>query len=278
LLPFLERDEDLRRNFFSRLGGIFYAGAALPQNLWERLESLALSEKNGDLALLSAWGSTETAPMATSVHFHAERSGLTGNPGPGTELKLVPVAGKMEVRVRGAGVTPGYHRRDDLTRAAFDDERFYRIGDAMRFADPADPARGLVFDGRVAEDFKLTSGTWVSTGNVRVALIAACDPLVQDAVIAGHDRAEIGALVFVNPAYREAPDLRDRLRQGLRTMRATHGGSSMAPARLAILDEPPSIDAGEITDKGYINQRAVLERRAAAVEALFAGGDGVVLA
>ena len=278
LLPFLERDEDLRRNFFSRLGGIFYAGAALPQNLWERLEALALSEKNGDLALLSAWGSTETAPMATSVHFHAERSGLIGNPGPGTELKLVPSAGKMEVRVRGAGVTPGYHGRDDLTREAFDEEGFYRIGDAMRFADPADPARGLVFDGRVAEDFKLTSGTWVSTGNVRVALIAACDPLVQDAVIAGHDRAEIGALVFVNPAYRDAPDLRDRLRQGLRAMRAAHAGSSTAPVRLAILDEPPSIDAGEITDKGYINQRAVLQRRAGVVEALFAGGGDAILA
>lgn len=212
------------------------------------------------------------------MHFHAERSGLIGNPGPGTELKLVPAAGKMEVRVRGAGVTPGYHGRDDLTRAAFDDEGFYRIGDAMRLADPADPARGLVFDGRVAEDFKLTSGTWVSTGNVRVALIAACDPLVQDAVIAGHDRAEIGALVFVNLAYRDAPDLRDRLRQGLRAMRAAHGGSSMSLARLAILDEPPSIDAGEITDKGYINQRAVLERRAGAVDALFAGGEDVIFA
>jgi feruloyl-CoA synthase len=277
LLPFLETDDALRRTFFSRLRAVFYAGAALPRNLWDRLEALAERETGGDLALLAGWGSTETAPMATLVHFHADRPGLIGNPGPGTELKLVPGGGKLEVRVRGPGVTPGYYGRDDLTREAFDEEGFYRIGDAVTFADPADPARGLVFDGRVAEDFKLTSGTWVSTGALRVAVIAACDPLVQDAVITGHDRAEIGALLFVTPAFHDAPDGRARLRSALRRMRAGGGGSSMTPARFAILDEPPSIDAGELTDKGYINQRATLSRRAAQVEALYRGGEDVIL-
>ncbi len=282
LLPHLEADADLRRSFFARLDVIFYAGAALPQNLWERLEALARSEKGGEVAMLSAWGSTETAPMATSVHFHAGRSGLIGNPGPGTELKLVPAAGKLEVRVRGACVTPGYYRRADLTRDAFDEEGFYKIGDAMKWADPADPSRGLVFDGRVAEDFKLTSGTWVHVGAVRVALIAACDPLVQDAVITGHDRAELGALVFINPAAQaalglDAEGVRAHLRRGLAAMRASgQAGSSMVPARLLILDEPPSIDAGEITDKGYINQRAVLDRRAALVEALYTDDPAVI--
>jgi feruloyl-CoA synthase len=170
-------------------------------------------------------------------------------------------------------VTPGYFARDDLTRLAFDDEGFYKIGDALKFADPGDPAKGLVFDGRVAEDFKLSSGTWVHAGAMRVKLIAACDPLVQDAVIAGHDRDELGALVFLNPAV--AKDLspeqaRARLREGLRRMTAESTGSSTRVARVLMMSEPLSIDANEITDKGYINQRAVLERRAALVERLYA--------
>jgi feruloyl-CoA synthase len=277
LLPFLESDAALRRNFFSRLQAVFYAGAALPQNLWERLEKLALAEKRTDLAMLSAWGSTETSPLATQVHFHIERAGVVGLPVAGCELKLVPSGSKLEVRVRGPNVTPGYWKRDDLTRAAFDEEGFYRIGDAMKLADPADPAKGLVFDGRVAEDFKLTSGTWVSTGTVRVKLIAAANPLVQDAVITGHDRDEIGALVFLSPAAKDiAPELlRARLAGALRAL-AAEGGSSTHPARLLVMAEPPSIDANEITDKGYINQRAVLERRATLVEKLY-GTDAEVI-
>ena len=177
LLPYLEPDAELRRNFFRDLDFIFYAGAALPQNLWERIEKLAVTERGGELAMLSAWGSTETAPMATCVHFPIERAGVIGLPAPGCEIKLVPSGGKLEVRVRGPNVTPGYYRRDDLTRAAFDDEGFYCIGDALRLADPAGLKRGLVFDGRVAEDFKLTSGTWVHVGAVRVRLIAAANPV-----------------------------------------------------------------------------------------------------
>jgi len=275
LLPYLERDEKLRENFFRELDVLFYAAAALPQNLWDRLKQLG-GER---LAMLSAWGSTETSPLATSVHFHMERPGVIGLPVAGCELKLVPGAGKLEVRVRGPNVMRGYYKRPDLTAAAFDDERFYRIGDAVKFADNDEPAKGIVFDGRVAEDFKLSTGTWVNVGAIRVKLIAAADPLIQDAVITGHDRHEIGALVFLSPAAKslDGAALRARL-QGALAKLATDGGSSMRPQRLLALQEPPSIDANEITDKGYINQRAVLARRAAQVEQLYAGGPDVITA
>jgi feruloyl-CoA synthase len=274
LMPMLEADAALRRNFFRELDMVFYAGAALPQNLWERLEKLAIAEKAGELAMISSWGSTETAPSAAAVHYHIERAGVIGLPNPGCELKLVPAAGKLEVRVRGPNVTPGYYRREDLTREAFDAEGYYRIGDAMKFADPAVPEKGLVFDGRVAEDFKLTSGTWVHTGAVRVKLIAAGNPLIQDAVITGHDRDVVGALVFLSPAAKDlAPEaVRAKVAAALRAL-AGEGGSSTHPVRALLLEEPPSIDAGEITDKGYINQRAVLERRAALVERLHAQAE-----
>jgi len=278
LMPFLESDAALRRSFFRDLDIVFYAGAAQPQNLWERFERLAIAEKGGRLAMLSAWGSTETAPLATQVHYPIRRAGVLGLPVAGCELKLVPSGSKLEVRVKGPNVTPGYWKREDLTRAAFDDEGYYCIGDAVKFADPADPAQGLVFDGRVAEDFKLSTGTWVSVGTVRVNLIAAGNPIIQDAVITGHDRNEIGALVFLSPAAKDmTPEaIRSGLRRALSAM-AGSGGSSMHPARLLVMDSPPSIDAGEITDKGYINQRAVLENRAALVARLHAGGEDVLL-
>jgi len=271
LLPFLERDERLRQNFFRELDVLFYAAAALPQNLWDRIKALS----GPRLAMLSAWGSTETSPLATSVHFHMDRPGVMGLPVAECELKLVPTAGKLEVRVKGPNVMPGYYKRDDLTRAAFDEESFYKIGDAVKLADADDPAKGVVFDGRVAEDFKLSTGTWVHVGALRVKLIAAADPLIQDAVITGHDRAEVGALVFPSPAAKGVPDLRERLRAALDKL-AQEGGSSMHPRRLLVMSEPPSIDANEITDKGYMNQRAVLERRAALVDELYAGGAGVI--
>jgi feruloyl-CoA synthase len=280
LMPMLEDDARLRASFFRDLDMVFYAGAALPQNLWERLEKLAVEEKGGALSMVSSWGSTETAPSAAAVHYPIERAGVIGLPNPGCELKLVPAAGKLEVRVRGPNVTPGYYKRTDLTRDAFDEEGFYRIGDAMRFADPAAPEKGLVFDGRIAEDFKLSSGTWVHVGAVRVKLIAAGNPLIQDAVLTGHDRDELGALVFLNPAA--AKDMtpaavRVRLSEVIREMNR-EGGSSRHPTRLLVMDEPPQIDGNEITDKGYLNQRAVLERRAALVEELYAGGPAVITA
>jgi feruloyl-CoA synthase len=278
LLPFLEKDAASRRNFFRELDVIFYAAAALPQNLWDRIKKLSETEGK-KVAMLSAWGSTETSPLATSVHFHMERPGVIGLPVAECELKLVPAAGKLEVRVRGPNVTPGYYRNEFLTTSAFDEEGFYRIGDAVKLADPADPSKGVIFDGRVAEDFKLTSGTWVHAGALRVKLIAAADPLIQDAVITGHDRTEVGALVFLSPAARDLPaeSLKQKLSATLQKL-AAEGGSSTHPARLLVMTEPPSIDANEITDKGYLNQRAVLERRAVLVEKLHAGGDGVITA
>ena len=275
LLPFLEKDAELRRNFFRDLQMLFYAAAALPQNLWDRLARLAREEKSsGDFAMLSAWGSTETSPLSTSVHFHMERPGVIGLPVAGCELKLVPSSGKLEVRVRGPHVTPGYYKRPDLTEAAFDEERFYRIGDAVTFADPSTPQKGIVFDGRVAEDFKLSTGTWVNVGVVRVKLIAAADPIIQDAVITGHDRDEVGALVFLSAA---AKDPVEKIRAALQKLRQ-EGGTSTYPTRVLIMTEPPSIDANEITDKGYMNQRAVLERRASQVAQLYAGVEGIITA
>jgi len=225
--------------------------------------------------MLSAWGSTETAPMATTVHWKIERAGVIGLPAPGTQLKLVPSGPKLEIRVKGPNVTPGYFRRPDLTQAAFDADGFYRIGDAVKFLDPDDPTQGLVFDGRVAEDFKLDSGTWVHVGGVRVAALAASAPLLQDAVVTGHDRAFIGLLAWPNAAAGLSPDaLRAQLAKKLAAYNRSAGGSSQRIERVIVLAEPPSIDANEITDKGYVNQRATLERRAAQVAALYAEPPG----
>jgi feruloyl-CoA synthase len=274
LMPYLESDEQLRRNLFSRCRFVFYAGAALPQNLYERFAAMARDTAPEPVYVVSAWGSTETAPLATAVHFPVEKAGVIGLPVPGCELKLVPSAGKLEVRLRGPNVTPGYFGRDDLTEQAFDDEGYYRIGDALKFADPAHPEQGLAFDGRVAEDFKLVTGTWVHVGALRVKLIAACDPVVQDAVITGHDRDEIGALLFLNPAASAGmspQQLRERLRDALAVLaRDANGASSLRIGRVLALSSPPQLDAGEITDKGYINQRAVLQARAGELERLYA--------
>ncbi len=295
LLPFLERDAALRKNFFSRLQMIFYAGAALPPSLWARLEKLGIEETGHRVRMTSAWGSTETAPMATSVHYDIEKAGVIGNPAPGTTLRLLPVGAgersegktKYEIRVRGPNITPGYWKRDDLTRAAFDEEGFYKIGDAVRFADEADPGQGIEFAGRVSEEFKLSSGTWVHTGALRVKAIAALAPVAQDIVVAGHDRDYIAFMIFPNlPACRnlagdlpaEAPPervlahaaVRSLVDKGLRALQSEGGGSSTFARRALFLQEAPNIDAGEITDKGYINQRAVLARRASEVDALYA--------
>ncbi len=293
LIPFLETDADLRRNFFSRLDTVFYAAAALPQNLWERLEKLSIMERGEKITMTSAWGSTETAPLSTGVHFPIDRAGVMGLPVPGTEIKMVPNAGKLEVRVRGPNVTPGYYKRPDLTEAAFDEDGFYCIGDAVRLADPDDPAKGVIFDGRVAEDFKLLTGSWVSAGAIRVAAISAGAPMIQDAVVTGHDRDEIGLLIFPNPAGlaqvaglpAETPlgDLianqvvQDRLAAAFATYNAHHTASSLRIGRLMLLAQPPQLDANEITDKGYINQRAVLEHRADLVEQLYGGSSGVIV-
>lgn len=279
LLPLLEADPERAQRFFGRLRAVFYAGAALPQATWDRLQALALKVRGEPVWLTTSWGSTETSPAITSAHWKLERAGVIGGVLPGMELKFVPNGGKLEMRVRGVSVFPGYRDAPHLTAQAFDAEGYYCIGDAGFLADEAHPERGVVFNGRVAEDFKLTTGTWVSVGTLRVRVVSALAPYAQDAVITGHDRDEIGVLVFPTPqAAALAPDeLAQRVAASLRTLRAEGGGSSQTPARALVLRDPPSADAGEITDKGYINQSAVLKRRAADVAALYAGGPGVIL-
>jgi feruloyl-CoA synthase len=284
LIAALRGDDELRRRFFGEVKFAFYAGAALPQNLWDALEELSLTTSGRALPMVSAWGSTETSPLATDCHFQAERSGNIGVPIPGTELKLVPSGDKLEVRVRGPNVTPGYWKAPELTAQAFDADGFYLIGDAVTFADPDRPELGLFFDGRVAEDFKLNSGTWVSVGTLRVAGITALAPLAQDIVISGHGGDEVRFLIFPNIAACRAhagqPDsadvkdvighdkVRAAIAQGLAKLKAQSGNSSGHATRALLLAEPASVDGGEITDKGYINQRAVLTRRVSAVAAL----------
>ncbi len=281
LLPYLEADETLRDNFFKDLDIIFYAAAALPQSLWERLEKLSVASRGKMVRMISAWGATETAPMVTTVHFAIDRAGVIGLPAPGCELKMIPNGSKLEMRVRGPNVTPGYWKADDLTAEAFDEEGFYCIGDAGKLADPDNPAGGVVFDGRTAEDFKLTSGTWVNAGTLRIAAIAACAPVVQDGVITGHDRDEVGLLIFLNPVGCESVGdeqaVREHIKKGLAQHNADNPASSTRIVRAMIMGDPPSIDANEITDKGYINQRAVIECRAGLVEELYDGGDNVIL-
>ncbi len=292
LTPYLEKEPALRDNFFKGLDFIFYAAAALPQSSWEKLENLSIESRGDRVCMLSAWGSTETAPMSTSVHYPIEKAGVIGLPAPGTAIKMVPNAGKLELRIKGPNVTPGYFRDAAKTREAYDEEGYYIIGDAGKFADPENPSAGIVFDGRTAEDFKLTTGTWVSVGTLRVNALAATAPLIQDAVVTGHDKEELGLLLFPNPMGcvsacgldPDTPfddiithgDVIAKLKAGLELHNRANPASSTAIKRVIFMTEPPNIDAGEITDKGYINQRAVLECRAAQVETLYAGGEGVI--
>lgn len=286
LLPFLENDRELRRSFFARLKVMLYGGAALSAQLWERLNRVAVAELGARVYLTAGYGSTETAPGTTIVHFATERTGGLGLPIPGVEVKMVPLdqVGKYELRVKGPNVTPGYWKRDDLTAAALDDEGYYKMGDAARFVDPDNPAKGIEFAGRIAEDFKLTSGTWVHVGALRVRAIAALAPVAQDIVVAGHDRSEVGFLIFPSLdgcrslcPHADAPleklisddRVRARVADGIRELQNDGLGSSLYATRAILLSDPPSSDQGEITDKGYINQRAVLERRAHLVERLY---------
>ena len=230
----------MRRRFFGEVKFAFYAGAALPQNLWDAMEELSIKTVGRALPMVSAWGSTETSPLATDCHFQAKRSGNIGVPIPGTELKLVPSGDKLEVRVRGPNVTPGYWKAPELTAQAFDAEGFYLIGDAVTFADSDRPELGLFFDGRVAEDFKLNSGTWVSVGTLRVAGISALSPLAQDIVVSGHGGDHVRFLVFPNIAACRALaglarqrrcERSDRPRQGARGDRGGTGKAEGAKRR-----------------------------------------------
>ena len=275
LLPFLEQDPLAAREVFERLEAVFYAGAALPQALWERLEAVARTVRSRPVWFTSSWGATETSPAITSVYWRIPRAGCIGLPLPGTELKFVPNGNKMEMRVRGPNVFSQYRHAPELTAKAFDEEGYYLIGDAGRLMDEGNPSRGVSFDGRVAEDFKLTTGTWVSVGMLRLRCVTALAPHVADVVITGHDRAELGLLIFPTPQARQLPpaQLDAHIRQGLQQLQYQGGGSSQTPARALVLNEPPSVEAGEITDKGYINQRTVVTRRAEAVERLYAAAS-----
>jgi len=291
----LEKDESLARRFFKNINVLSYGGATLPEDLYQRMETLAVKHTGYRIPFVTGWGSTETAPTATSVHWASDRVGLVGLPYPGVQLKMVPTGeeGRYELRLKSVIVTPGYHKQPELTAQMFDEEGFYKIGDAGRFVDPEDPSWGLIFDGRVVEDFKLTSGTFVLVGTLRTTAIAAATPVLQDAVICGQDREYVGLLGFPNIAAcrqlagdSEArlpvaellahPAVVDTLKKGLAAMNAGSKGSSMRVRRALLMAEPPSIDGQEITDKGYINQRATLERRRALLEKLYAGGEGVI--
>jgi feruloyl-CoA synthase len=259
---------------------LYYAGAGLSQPVWDELERLAVEACGERIQWFTGLGSTETGPAALFPGRDVGRAGQVGLPAPGVELKLVPNAGKLEMRLRGPSITPGYWRQPELTRAAFDDEGFYRIGDALRFIDPNDHAKGFAFDGRIAEDFKLATGTWVSVGPLRAAFLSH-SPYAQDIVFAGPDRDDVRALIFPNfevcralcPDATEIlsdPRVRAKFEQILAELARTSTGSSNRVAAAMLMSDSPSIDKHEITDKGSLNQGAILRNRAALVEELYA--------
>lgn len=286
LLPYLRDDPGLRAKFFDRLHAMFFSGAALSPFVWNSLDELAVKEKGYRVPMLTGLGATETAPFFMSVNPRTSRSGHVGLPVSGNDAKLVPNNGKMEVRAKGPNVMPGYWRQPDITAKSFDEEGFYKMGDALKPADPDDLNAGFDFDGRVSEDFKLASGTWVSVGPLRARFVAACAPLVRDVVIAGINRDEVSALVLLDldgcrlinptlPADNLTVTARDQLvreafRERLIQFLSSATGSSTRITRAILLDAPLSIDKGEVTDKGSINQRAVLEHRGALIEELYA--------
>jgi feruloyl-CoA synthase len=286
LLPYLRDDMALRAKFFGRLHAMFFSGAALSPFVWNSLDELAVQETGFRVPMLTGLGATETSPFFMSVRPDTSRSGHVGLPVSGNDAKLLPNNGKLEVRARGPNVTPGYWRQPELTAKAFDEEGFYKFGDALKPADPDDYDAGFDFDGRIAEDFKLASGTWVSVGPLRARFVAACAPLVRDVVIAGINRDEISALVvldldgcrLINPtlplddlaAAASDPLIRNAFRERFQKLLAGATGSSTRIARAVLLDTPLSIDRGEVTDKGSINQRAVLEHRKDLIETLYA--------
>jgi len=283
LVAFLRAEPALRETFFSRVKLMFYAGAGLAQHVWDALDELASATIGQRVVMLTGLGATETGPFAIVCRPDVTGSGFVGLPVTGNDLKLVPVSGKMEARLRGPNITPGFWRQPDLTRTVFDEDGYYRTGDALVFIDPARPVLGFRFDGRISEDFKLATGTWVSVGPLRAHLIAALAPWVRDAVIAGHDRDYVSVLLIPDLVACEQlarddgaatglanPRLRAKLREALTALATAATGSSMRVLRALLLEEPPSIDVGEITDKGSINQRAVLAHRADLVAALYA--------
>ena len=294
LAPVLEKDEALCKHFFSRLRSLGYGGAALPQDLFDRFQVLAVKTTGQRIQFNTGHGATETGGFDMAVYWETATTGELGLPAAGTSLKLVPFADKFELRLAGPSVLHEYFKDPEKTAQSIDEEGYFKIGDAVRWIDPDDPAQGLAFAGRVSEDFKLTTGTWVNAGALRVTLIASLSPLVQDLLLTGEDY--LGALAWPNVAALRVlcpdldadapledlfahPSVIEALRQGLGAHNAAHNASSTRIKRLMLMTEPPSIDAGEITDKRYVNQRVALERRKELVERLFTEpvGEGIVV-
>ncbi|HEX7384003.1 MAG TPA: feruloyl-CoA synthase [Burkholderiaceae bacterium] len=289
----LEVDAQLRRTFFSRVKFCFFAGAGLAQPVWDRLDAVAEQEIGERIRMITGLGMTETAPFGICANRDEVKSGYLGLPAPGWSIKVVPVGEKLECRYLGPSLTPGYWRNPEQTADSYDEEGYFRSGDAVLPIVPGDWASGMKFDGRTAEDFKLATGTFVSVGPLRAKVIAEGAPYVQDAVVAGLNRDDVAVLVFprlddcrdlarmpasATPAeVLAAPAVRDFFQQLADRLWATGTGSASRVARLRVLEEPPSIDAGEVTDKGSINQRAVLARREALVDAVYAGTDAAAL-
>jgi feruloyl-CoA synthase len=286
LVAHLRADPALRKTFFSRLNLLFFAAAGLSQHIWDALQDLAFETCGKEILVVTGLGATESAPYALSTGIEGAASGCLGLPVPGVELKLVPVEEKIEARLRGPSITPGFWRRPELTAAAFDEENYYRLGDAIKFADPLDPLKGFLFDGRLNEDFKNSTGTWVRVGPLRMRLLAHFGNLVQDVVIAGPDREFTSALFFPaletcrklcaglspNTAAAEVlarPEVRAAFQERLDSFALASTGSTTRIERAILLDTLPSIEVQEITDKGSINQKAVLKNRAALVEDLY---------
>ena len=283
VLPFLRERREFRDRFFQRLRLMYYAGAGLSQPVWDELQELAVESCGERILMYTGLGSTETGPAALFPYWEEDRAGHVGLPAPGVELKLVKAGEKTEARLRGPSITPGYWRQPELTRAAFDEEGFYRLGDALQFVDPGDPGKGFIFDGRIAEDFKLATGTWVSVGPLRAKFLGACAPYLRDIVFAGHDGDFVAALIFPNvEACRalvtggsDAEVVRDervraKFTKLLQELAQTSTGSASRVVRAMLMEDPPSLDAQEVTDKGSFNQGAVLRNRAALVQELYA--------
>ena len=278
LVEHLRNNEELRKRFFSRVKALQYAGASLADHVFKALEDLAVQTVGEKIMIITGYGSTETGPFLSTTVWPVGRPGEIGLPAAGSEMKLVPNGEKLEVRVKGASITPGYWRQADKTAEAFDDEGYYLMQDALRYHDPEDITKGLIFDGRVTEDFKLDTGTWVNMAGVRSATIRGLAPLVRDLVLTGLDLPHIGALLFLDydacratfpelaavedtAAIARHPALVERVQHGLNQIARQATGSSTMVARAIILETPPSTDASEITDKGSINQKAVMANR-----------------
>jgi feruloyl-CoA synthase len=289
LLDAMETDEALADTFFSRLRMLMYAGAGMSQPVWDRLAAVAARKVVGGVPIVSGLGATETGPFALYYSDKKDRPGNIGVPALGVTLKLVPQEGKLEARLKSPSITPGYWRNPALTAAAFDEEGYYKLGDALRYAVPDEPAAGFIFDGRLAENFKLATGTWVAVGALRAALVNAMGGLISDAVIAGEEKDDLRALLVPNwIALRELAGGADdvlahtAVQAALAERLSAHAraatGSATRVVAALILEEPLSFDRGEVTDKGSVNQRAVLRERADLAASLWTGGSHVILA